>query len=152
MKSYRQVEDILSDVGDFHRRVAIFYKRSAENAEKEWVEAFLEHLKRLQMRLHEGLKQFADEDQPTLGNPWIQYIPQDHRPTLEDIRLPPDMTIDDVVEAAMEVDDRLLRFYRKMARNASEPEAVKEMFGRLAEQVQQEKVRLANSAEQFKKT
>lgn len=152
VKLYEQIEDILSLAADFHSRLARFYDRLTDEVEKERVAMLLDYLSRHERRLHEGLERYGEEQQEKLGETWLQYAAEDEPLSMDNLDASPDMTVDDLVEMVMELDNRLLTFYRAMIGSAAIPPEVRDMFSRLAEQQEQEKAKLARTAEQIKKT
>ena len=78
-------------------------------------------------------------------------VPEGEKLNLKDIRLSKDMSVDELVETALECDNRLIRFCTRMSEAAGAPEEIRELFGRMIEQEQGEKARLVETAERIKR-
>jgi hypothetical protein len=152
VKHYQKVEDIISLAERFHGEVGEACRRLAEQSDRVEVKMLLKFLDRRERKLRKGLKQFKTEGDETLRKTWVQYVAKDELLTKGDRLLDPEMTLDDVVSVVMHWHSRLGSFYRETANDATLPQAVQEMFRRLAEQEGQEKANLKNTAERLKKT
>ncbi|MFZ7110663.1 MAG: hypothetical protein ACOWYE_03185 [Desulfatiglandales bacterium] len=151
MKLYEQIEEIIAMAADFHGRLGRFYERLTDEVEKERVAMLLEYLSRHEKRLHEGLRRYAMEEGQKNSETWKQFVIGEEGLSLKGLEPSADMTVDELVEMVMEVNDRLLSFYRETADSASMTPRVREMFLQLAEQQEHEKEKLVQSAEQIKK-
>jgi hypothetical protein len=63
----------------------------------------------------------------------------------------PGQDIDGLVQQVFELDDNLIRFYRKMIHQSGIPEPVKEFFQQLIRLEKKEKTQVAEAAQQIKK-
>ena len=150
MKVYRKVEEIIFLASEFHGKLEAFYRRLTDKAEKERVGMLLQYLSRHENRLHEGLKRFSAEGQEKLRETRVQYVTGDEQLELPATDLSAEMSVNDVLSVALEVDDRLMTFYETVAQSAEMPAEVREMFRRLTEQQEQEKAKLSHIAEQVR--
>jgi hypothetical protein len=152
MKRYQKVEDIISLAERFHGEMGEACRKLVEESGREEVKMLLKFLNHIERRLEQGLKQFKLEGDEALRKTRVQYVAKDELLTKGDHELGPEMTLDDVMAIVMEWHSRLEAFYREMSDDATLPPAIREMFGSLAEQEEQEKANLKETAERLKKT
>lgn len=152
MNLYEQINESISLAAEFHGRLGRLYERLAGEVEKERVAMLLDYLKRHKTRLQEGLKQYAAMGRQNQGERWMQYPPGGDLLSLKDIEPSADITVDDLVALAMELDDRLLAFYQEMADTSDLPPEARGLFKQLMNQAEQEKAKFVETAEQIKRT
>jgi len=151
MKTYEKTGDVISFIADFHGELGKRYENLTRESDRRRVHLLLEYLSRHEKRWKEGLERFSGEERKKLQKTWHQYIPEEEKLNLKDIRLSEDMSVDELVETALECDNRLIRFYTKMSEAAGAPKEIRELFGRMIEQEQGEKARLVETAERIKR-
>jgi hypothetical protein len=152
MKPYKQTQELFSMVGDFHRRLSELYEDMTEKAERDGVKEFLQHLRRHEKRMHQGLEAFAAGESHELGETWVQFVPEDDPLGLSDLEtlaLSPEMNVQEWVAFSMEWHGRLTDFYSAMAENPALAPKVRDMFGKLKEQQEQETGKIRQIAEQL---
>jgi hypothetical protein len=150
MRIYEETGNVFELVGDFHRRLKQRYRQLKDRTERKRVRLLLEYLSRHQERYQKALERFGRKGRENLSKTWYQYIPDDEKLTVQDISLSADMNVNQLVTAALTMDERLVEFYRMMAENAGSPPEVQELFTSLAEQEEREKAKLSETAERIK--
>lgn len=141
--TYGQAKDVLAAAVDFHRDLKRFYNRLAEKADRERVKMVLDYMGRHEKDFESALAEMGSDSQDRLLETWMQYAPDDRGlevPRAQEMG--DEMMVDDVVEVALEMDEKLANFYAQAAKLAKMPE-VKHLFGKLAEQ-QEDKRRKSN--------
>lgn len=110
----------------------------------------LEYMSRHEKAFEQMLAGYEEPQAGKLLATWMQYEPDDRAlevPRAEALR--PDMSVDEVVETALRLDDELARFYAQAARMARIPE-VRDLFEGLARQAEDEKERTRVNASLIK--
>jgi rubrerythrin len=144
--SYGQVRDVLNTVVEFHRRLREFYSQLAEQTNQERVRILLDYMSRHERGFEQALAEYDQERTQKLLDMWMQYTPEERvleLPKPEKLRH--DMTVDEVVNAALRLDDELVRFYSQAARLA-QTEEIRDLFTRLVEQQEDEEQKLKLNA------
>jgi len=150
--TYRQVHDVLNGAVEFHRELEGFYGQLAQKADRKRVQLLLRYMSRHQRDFERGLAKNDDEGMRGLLDTWMQYTPSDQALTIpESDTLHRSITVDEVVELALLLDQRLLDFYLEAARLAKSPE-VRDPFRKLARQQQDDKEKLQVNAVLIKHT
>ncbi len=145
MKTYEPARNVLAHAADFHKTLSVMYRDLTEQTDRERVRLLLDYLQRHEKNFEESLKRYSSQTRQRIRETWFQYIPKENELTTEDIELRPDMSIDDIVRAAMELDRRLAAFYRQMAAHGGSQE-VRDIFSGLAQQEERERSKLAQTA------
>ncbi len=151
MRDYARTEDVFAIVADFHRRLSKIYKRLSGRADQQRVKLLLGYLQRHEQRFAQALEEYDTQAREKIKNTWYQYVPDEETLSTEGIEIEDDMDIDQVTKIAMELDERLIRFFERMANNVGAPYETREVFQAMIEQEKQEKAELIQSAEDLKK-
>jgi rubrerythrin len=151
MKStYKRVGDVLSMVRRFHNQLAEFYTRLYETSDKERVRMLLDYMSRHEKNFEQAIEEYNEQTSHKLLNTWIQYTPDRGVLSIPEVKdFEKDATLDDVIEIAMELDDRLVHFYSEAARLVDSYE-LKDLFNKLKEQEEEEKSEIKKNATSIK--
>ena len=151
MKStYKQARDIFDMIRRFHKQLAVFYEQLSEKSEKERVRMLLTYMSRHEKNFERALGEYDHETASKVLDTWIQFAPDSRILSIPEVKdLHSDMSVDDVVDIAMELDDHLIKFYSE-AERCVDFNLPKEFFGKLKEQEQAEEAELAKTAEGIK--
>ncbi len=98
------------------------------------------------------MAEYDDQRSKELLDTWMQYTPDQRAlevPTPDALR--EDMTVDEVVETALDLDEKLVEFYARAAQMAKTPE-VKHLFEELTQQQQDEREKLKVNASSLKRS
>jgi hypothetical protein len=137
-------------VQDFHEQLAEFYGRLSESSDKERVRMLLEYMSRHEKNFKHAMVEYDEEAANRLLNTWIQYAPDLGVLSVPEAeKLENHMTVDDVVDIAMELDDRLVQFYSEATRLVDSTE-LKDLFGKLKQQEEADKAEIKKNASYIK--
>jgi hypothetical protein len=126
------VRDILHRVQEFHRRLGEAYEKSRDEARNERSRLLLDFMVKEEEKLQRALEDCGKEAPEGVLDTWIQFVPQ--RPLEEiskDLHLRPDMTMDEIMDRAMKVDQALIDVFRRLG--TANTSRVREFFNGLAE-------------------
>lgn len=149
--TYMQVRDVLNVATKFHRTLQDFYNQLAEQADRDRVQILLDLMRRHEEDFEKARESYDREGSKRLLDTWMQYAPNGRSlevPQPEALR--DDMTVDDVVEVALRLDEKLVQFYADAARMAKVPE-VRHLFEELVRRREGEQARLKTDARLLKR-
>lgn len=127
--SYQRVRDVLDQVRDYHQQLRLHYEQSAFAADDERVEWLLARLAWHERVLEQSLAE-GGADEAVLDT-YLQFVPELELP-LEETRLGPDASFEEIVEKATCWDRAVIDFYRQMSGSTAAPR-VQELFESLLE-------------------
>jgi rubrerythrin len=142
MKSFIQTRYVLDLSRQFHRQLSEFYGQLADRAERQRVKLLLAYLSRHEDYLRTCLEGYEERVPRATLDTWLQYVPDE--PPLGDLAtltVEPAMTVKDVTEIALRLDDGLIGFYRALADEAASSE-VRDLFDNLLEMERHEQMAL----------
>jgi hypothetical protein len=146
MRTFETTRDIIDLARRFHNEVSAFYERLGNQASKGRVRLLLQYMSRHEKHLEECLAEYELDASQRILETWFQYTPAttpvEH---LQTIQLEPEMSIDDVVDLALRLDEYLVDLYREVANQADSRE-VAEVFGNLLNLEQQEEIAVTRNA------
>ncbi|WP_320171150.1 hypothetical protein [Maridesulfovibrio sp.] len=146
MTTVQTAKDVIEQTKAFHKRLGSFYKELSDKVEKERVKLLLDYMS----RHHENLAGIMDEYESGLSEKvlttWFMYVNKecDLSPFFS-ADLGPDMTAQQVVQVAVDLDKCLLETYEAMLQNDI-PDDVSEVFQGLLDMEKREKIKLAKNA------
>jgi rubrerythrin len=146
--SNEQTRDILEHARQFHRQVSEFYDQLSCQTEKERIKMLLDYMSRHERNMAAALEAFEQSAPVHLLNACYK-VGRKFQPCCEVIRdldIPPDMSVDDVIQMGLQFDDCLIAVYRDRAENAPD-EKVRGVFQDLVELAQKEKRQLSRNAQ-----
>jgi rubrerythrin len=147
--TFQQTRDILDYVRGFHKRLSDFYHQLSDEVEKPRVKMLLDYMSLHEKHFQEDLAAYEEGAPRKVMDTWFQGTPDRSILELyEDIQIRPDMSLNEVVRLAFEVDDSLIEFFRGMV-ECTECQEVRELFINLLEAEEQEKHRLTRSVVQL---
>lgn len=140
---FDQTKDVLNHARKFHRRLSKFYEDLKDSVEKERTRALLDYLSRHEHYLDETLGKFQEAVSDNLLDTFVNYKAETANVSeITDFEISEDMTVDDVVAAAMHFDALLIKFYGDMVRKTNSVK-VREMFENLLVMEQHEQIELS---------
>ena len=143
---YNQTKEVLDQARKFHRRLSIFYDDLKDNASLEHTRALLDYMSRHENYLDESLQEFKDQVSDNTLDTYMQYgSDASAQVQIDNFEIKDDMTVADVVAAAMHFDACLIKFYREMASKSSNAK-VREVFENLLVMEQHEQLELSKRA------
>ncbi len=146
MQTFETARDIVDLARQFHGQVADLYERLSCQAEKTRVKLLLDYMCRHERHLEACLSQFETGVSERLLETWFQFMPGEvPAHVLSQVDLKPDMSVDDVVNVAMQLDDCLIRIYRQASEECDSRE-LSDIFTNLLQMEEQEEIRLARDS------
>jgi hypothetical protein len=149
MKAYQTVAEILDEVRECHHQLSDLYRRLEDPADGKRVEMLLEYMSRHERLFERALARYEESGRRKILATWYQYV-ADEDLNFRAVEVKPHQSIGEIVDMALEFDEKLVRFYEHMARNMSDYREVGAFFESLAEQEKQEKAQLRINAEMIK--
>ena len=146
---FDQTKDILDHARKFHRRLSRFYEDLKDSVEKERTRALLDYLSRHETYLDESLAKFQEQVSNNVLDTFLNYKADTANVSaITEFEISDDMSVDDVVAAAMHFDALLIKFYGDMARKTNSIK-VREMFENLLVMEQHEQIELSKQTLEF---
>ncbi len=150
MSSYLQGHDLLERAEQTHRRLSEFYGKMAQIVNRPRPRMLLDYLTQHEDRFADSLWAYCRKGSTKILETWFQYTPEDHlHEALASVRIHPEMSIDDIVAAAMRLDDCLVTFYEQ-AMDCAMSREVADAFRELFNEERQEKAELFKNAQALK--
>lgn len=139
---FEQTRDVIEQARDFHRQLADLFHRIERESDRERIRMLMDYLAAHEERMERRLAAFETDTARPLLDKWYQYPPpEDIARALQQVRLSPDMSVPEIVCAALHLDEQILRLYRWAADSAPSPE-VREVFESLLAEHKEERRRL----------
>jgi rubrerythrin len=143
---YVRTKDILDKAKTFHSNLSDFFLLESGHLDNELVRMVLNYFAKHERMLADEIQRFEDHADPTLIETWFKYAPETLQELMDaSVEIPVDATVDDVVIIALNMDDKLIDFYRTVASSALSTQ-VRELFENLLEQESMEERVLVRSA------
>jgi hypothetical protein len=143
---YQQTKDVLEKARKFHHRLGKFYEELKDHASGEHAKALLDYMSRHEKYLEDCLKEFTQQVSDNVRDTYMQYGSNaSDEVEIDRFEIKPDMSVQDVVSAAMHFDACLVRFYHEMASKSSNPK-VREVFENLLVMEQHEQIELSKQS------
>ncbi|WP_319777172.1 hypothetical protein [Maridesulfovibrio sp.] len=139
-------KDVIEQTKAFHKRLGSFYKELSDKVEKERVKLLLDYMSRHHDHLVAIMDEYEDSLSEHILNTWFMYVHKecDLSPFFS-AELGPEMTTQEVMKVAIDLDKCLLETYEAMIQNDI-PDDVSEAFQGLLDMEKRENIRLAKSA------
>lgn len=140
---FDQTKDVLKHAQKFHQRLSEFYGEIKDSSDKVRMHTLLDYLIRHEKYLAETLDKFQNAVSVNVLDSYINYKPDTANiSVISGFEIKDDMTVDDVIAAAMHFDACMVKFYGDMARKTNSAK-VREMFENLLFMEQNEQVELS---------
>ena len=147
--TFQRTRDVLENVRLFHAQVSDFYQCLSGKAEKQRIKFLLDYMSRREKRFENYVAQYGTEASQGIMDTWFQYAANAKLGAdLKAFDLESDMTVDQVINIALKMDERLFNLYDEMARSADSAK-VKDFFSSLRDTVQQEKNEFVRSTREL---
>jgi rubrerythrin len=147
---YQTVKDVVEHARQLHKQIAGFYKQLSNRQHQERIKMLLDYLARHEANLEQMLANFDKDHSQKIWDEWFQFATDDTlSQTLQGAVVHADMTVDEIVTLALQLDDYFINLYQDMALHASSA-AVKGVFENLLAVEQQEKNRTVRTALELK--
>lgn len=140
---YIQIKEILDYTRKVDEAISKVYEKFADTSKNDLAKQLSEYLGRHYKRISESMANMSDEEHKTLLEKHVPYGPQpaDFQ-RLEKLDLDPEATVDDLLDAAIDVDRKLVELFKTVLENPVDTE-VREFFESLIkyEEGDEEKLR-----------
>lgn len=149
--SFETTQDVLDHARAFHRQVSEFYDQLSQQNQKQRIKMLLDYLSRHEKHLEESLALYEEQVSSGILKTWFQYPPP--KETLDicvnmSLEGREDLTVEQVIELALQLDECLVDLYRAMIESA-DTEEVKAVFQNLLEMEKQEEIDMVRDTLQF---
>ncbi len=146
---YSQVRDMLDQVRDFHGQLADYYHQISESTDQQRIKLLLDHMSGHEQHLKDSLGAYEEDASRQIMDTWVDCRHcNETLVTCQQTLIAPETSVDDVIRAALDVDNCLMRFYREVAEKV-DSESVREVFRNLVDMEESELRQLALGALQL---
>lgn len=143
---FETTRDVLDYVKQFHRKARNLYSELANQEEQERLKLLLDYLSRHENHLAKSLADYEQDTSEKILNTWFQYVPdQVLLEPINNVHIEPNLSLDEIVDLAMRLDNCLIELYKEMINHSSAISEVKEVFQNLLEMEKQEQYHLART-------
>jgi rubrerythrin len=140
---------MFDQVRDFHGQLADYYHQISESTDQQRVKLLLDHMSVHESELKKSLGAYEEDASRQITDTWVdcQHC-NEIFVTCQKTLIAPETSVDDVIRAALDVDNCLMRFYREVAEKV-DSESVREVFRNLVDMEESELRKLALGALQL---
>jgi len=133
---------VLDYAKDFHHQLSRYYKTLNDKTDQVRVKMLLDYLAIHEEKLEKNIEHIEENISAKVLGTWFKYtLCEDLRKELSSmiIRID-DMSVEEIIRMAIQLDDCLIRIYKKIAQNSDIPE-IRDIFTNLSELEDHEKRR-----------
>ena len=142
----QRTRDILERAREFHAQLSRFYERMGETVGHEKIRMLLTYMSRHETNLAECLARYERDAAERVLDTWFKYVSEKATcKCFEGVVIPPDATVDDVVQIALRLDRCLVDLYTETAERAVSQE-VRDLFTSLLKTEQKQENRMVRDA------
>ena len=142
---FDQTKDVLKQARKFHHKLSEFYEDLKDSTEKERTRALLDYLSRHEQYLEDCLEEFQQDVSRNVLDSYFQYGSDASKLSgISEFEIKDEMSVEDVVAAAMHFDACLIKFYREIAQKARS-DKVREVFENLLVMEEHEQIELSKT-------
>jgi len=146
MRKFDQVKDIIEYSQEIHDRLAGFYDELSDKHQSSRIKMLLDYLRRHERNIAECLSQFENDTAQKMMDTWLEFAPTTNiNEKIKYLPLHSDITLAQIVETALDVDNAIVALYRDLKDHVDLPE-LKELFENMIEMEDNEKKRLVRDA------
>lgn len=143
---YETTRDLLQQASELHAGLSRYYQRLAGESEREKVRLLLDYLARHEARLADVVTRVGTESAEVVRNAWFGFeLDSEFIRCIPPARPVVDMSVDEIVALAIQLDDCIADLYQLIAIRSELPE-VKEVFASLVTLERAEKMRMVRQA------
>ena len=142
---FDQTKDVLKQARKFHHKLSEFYEDLKTSTDKERTRALLDYLSRHEQYLEDCLEEFQQDVSRNVLDSYFQYgSDASNLSGISEFIIKDEMSVEDVVAAAMHFDACLIKFYREIAQKARS-DKVREVFENLLVMEEHEQIELSKT-------
>lgn len=143
---FETTHDLLTQASELHAGLARYYERLAAESGKEKVKMLLDYLARHERNLSAVVSRFSDEAAAVVRNAWFkQELDSGFIKCIPPARPVDELSLDELVDLAIQLDDCIADLYQLIAVNSELPE-VRDAFVNLVALERAEKMRMVRQA------
>lgn len=144
--SFKTVRDVLQLSQDIHKNAAILYEQLRDQTQRERIDMLLKFLSGHEEELAQTLAKVQQDVSERILDEWHQTELTSIAGVLDGCKeCHPDISVQELVNLALKVDDSLISLYRHMSSEASTDEA-RQLFNNLVVLEENEKMKTARAA------
>ena len=144
--AFSRVRDILDRARVFHEQLSGFYANMEKTADREKSRILLNYMSRHEQNMVECLARYEKEAANRVLDTWFKFPPEMKEcRCFECVDLKPSMSLDDIIDVALKVDQCLLKLYSETAEKSNSQE-VRDLFRKLLELEQKEETECLRNA------
>lgn len=144
--SFKTVRDVLQLSQDIHKNAAILYEQLRDQTQRERIDMLLKFLSGHEEELAKTLAKVQQDVSERILDEWHQTELTSIADVLDGCKeCHPDISVQELVNLALKVDDSLISLYRHMSSEASTDEA-RQLFNNLVVLEENEKMKTARAA------
>jgi hypothetical protein len=144
--SFKTVRDVLQLSQDIHKNAAILYEQLRDQTQRERIDMLLKFLSGHEEELAQTLAKVQQDVSERILDEWHQTELTSIADVLDGCKeCHPDISVQELVNLALKVDDSLISLYRHMSSEASTDEA-RQLFNNLVVLEENEKMKTARAA------
>jgi rubrerythrin len=144
--SFKTVRDVLQLSQDIHKSSAILYEQLRDQTQRERIDMLLKFLSKHEEELAQTLAKVQQDVSERILDEWHQTELTSIANVLDGCKeCHPDISVQELVNLALKVDDSLISLYRHMSSEASTDEA-RQLFNNLVVLEENEKMKTARAA------
>jgi rubrerythrin len=150
--AFETTKDVLDHAREFHTQLSDFYTLLSGKSEKQRVKLLLDYMSEHEKYLEEILSRYEEEVSKKILNTWFQYSPpKELLDTCREVSIKKtdDLTVDDVIEIAVKLNQCLIDLYKEMIKN-SETNLIREVFTNLMEMEKRQELEVVRDAQEWK--
>lgn len=138
-----QMIDLLKRGEQFHKDLADYYENLESHMRREEVRRVLEYMSWHERCLEHCFHDYEKSAPQGVAHAWFKGVPDINLARLlDEARIAPDASVDDVLQLALRVDDALIEIY-KFLRERTMSEELKEVLDQLMTMEREEEKRMA---------
>lgn len=144
--SYSTVGDILQYSKDLHVHARKLYEQLKDSSQRERVDMMLDLLSEHEKTLGAQVADLHGSASKAVLNEWHQFEPKKIEEVLVNCQaLNSEMSVDNLVDVALKIDDFMIDFYRQIASEATS-RATREIFTNLIQLEENEKMQIVRAS------
>lgn len=144
--SYSTVKDVLDYSHKIHKHASNLYQQLRDQTQRERVDMMLQLLADHEEQLARSMQNLHEHTSQRVLAEWHQFEPGSISQALEGCKeYHADISVDELVQVALRIDDYLIALYRQMASEATSLEA-RQLFDSLIQLEETEKMRTVRAA------
>lgn len=144
--SYSTVKDVLDYSQELHLHTRNLYQQLRDQTQRERVDMLLQLFAEHEDTLAESMNSLHEHTSKKVLEEWHQFEPGSIADALNGCKeCHPDLSVDELVQVALRIDDYLIALYRQMASEATSNES-RQLFENLVQLEETEKMRTVRAA------